>query len=300
MTPTFFLEAFGRLSPGTKLAGIDSEEEKDGLFHRVFEARAGLMSWSTAWDRRRRPLLWNLYDAGLTDGTDASLIGWVYGELSNSVDVGEAMAELRDLPEITEPELRELLETIPEGTKVGWATIPTPPGYEAATVEISMALPALVQCFDDALRRLGVVELSDLQVSCYNAHLGPSTRSFNGALGSRWFKTAPQASVDALIAFDNDLLEGHAEAELVASLQHRYTGPFVFGPAAAVPEQHSIKVQEQSFHSFTPAQSGLGVSVSLPEWTASAAGWVLATVIDAARAIAPDVENFAVRISQVR
>ena len=42
MPPTFFLEAFGQLSPGSKLSGIDSGEERDGLFHRVFEARAEL------------------------------------------------------------------------------------------------------------------------------------------------------------------------------------------------------------------------------------------------------------------
>ena len=67
MPPTFLLEAFGQLSPGSKLSGIDSGEERDGLFHRVFEARAELMSWSTGWARNRRPLLWNMYDAGLTD-----------------------------------------------------------------------------------------------------------------------------------------------------------------------------------------------------------------------------------------
>ena len=299
MTPTFLLEAFGELSPGTHLAGIDSEEDRDGLFHRVFEARAELMSWSTGW-ARRRPLLWNLYDAGLTSETDASLVAWVYGELSNSAEIGEAMPQLGDLPEITEQEQRELLETLPEGTSVGWAAIPVPPGYKAATIEMATALPALVQCFDDALRRLGAVELSGLQVSWHNAHLGPSTRSFNGSLGSPWFKTAPQESADALIAFDHEMLGGHSEAELLATLRRRSMGSFKFGPVVAVPEQHSIKVREQSIHSFTPAQSGLGVSATLPEWTASAAGWVLAAVIDAARDFAPDVENLAVRITRVR
>ena len=40
MPPTFLLEAFGQLSLGSKLSGIDSGEERDGLFHRLFEARA--------------------------------------------------------------------------------------------------------------------------------------------------------------------------------------------------------------------------------------------------------------------
>ena len=70
----------------------------------------------------------------------------------------------------------------------------------------------------------------------------------------------------------------------------------------ALPEQHSVKTpfEGSPFHSISPARSGLGVSVTLPEWTASAVGWVLANVIDAARASAPDVPDFAVRVTRVR
>ena len=49
----------------------------------------------------------------------------------------------------------------------------------------------------------------------------------------------------------------------------------------------------------SPAPSGFGVSVTMPEWTASAAAWVLAIVIDAARTSAPGVSNFAVRVVRV-
>ena len=89
--------------------------------------------------------------------------------------------------------------------------------------------------------------------------------------------------------------------ELFARLQRRNNGSFEFGPVVAVPEQYSIKAgAEYPILFISPAHSGLGLSVTLPEWTASAAGWVLATVIDAARTIAPDVRNFAVRITRVR
>ena len=72
-----------------------------------------MMSWSTGWVLNRRPLLWNMYDAGLTDETDAPLIGWVYGELSSLVDINEAVPDLRNLPRITKPEQREP-EAIPD------------------------------------------------------------------------------------------------------------------------------------------------------------------------------------------
>ena len=69
----------------------------------------------------------------------------------------------------------------------------------------------------------------------------------------------------------------------------------------AVPEQHLIKEPiEAPFHSLSPAHSGLGVSVTLPEWTASTAAWALAIVIDAARTSAPDVRSFAVRVARIR
>ena len=68
----------------------------------------------------------------------------------------------------------------------------------------------------------------------------------------------------------------------------------------AVPEQHSVKVGvEAPIRFISPARSGLGLSVTLPEWTASAVAWVLATVIDTVRASAPDVGNFAVRVVRV-
>jgi hypothetical protein len=170
----------------------------------------------------------------------------------------------------------------------------------ASAVEPAIVLPALVQCFDDALSRFGVVELSGLQVTA--TYLEPGTRSCRGDLVSvlNWFNTTLKARADALITFDHELLGGHTEAELFASLQQRNIGSFEFGPVVAVPEQHWIMPVESPFRSISPARSGLGLSVTLPEWTASAAAWVLATVIDTTRTIAPDVENFAVRVTRVR
>ena len=116
-----------------------------------------------------------------------------------------------------------------------------------------------------------------------------------------WFNTTQKARADAIIAFDQELLGGHTEAEFVASLQRWNTGSFEFGPVVAVPEQHSFKGPvEMPWTVVSPARSGLGVSVTLPEWTASAVGWGLAKVIDTARASAPDAPNFAVRVTRVR
>lgn len=275
MSQTLFLEAFGQLSRDTSLAGIASEDED---LYSVFNSRAELMSWATTATQRRRVELWGMNEAELTAGTDASRIGWV--------QVG--------LGEVVEPGTLEL----PTPTR-GYTSLPV---VRHSAVEPPMALPALVQCFDDALRRFGAVELAGLQVTA--SHLKPSTRSCLGDLVGvlNWFNTTQKARADAIIAISHELLGGHTEAELVASLQRRNTRSlFEFGPVVAVPEQHWISAPvEMPWSGVSPAHSGLGVPVTLPEWTASAVGWVLATVIDAARASAPDVPNFAVRVTRVR
>ena len=275
MPSTLFIEAFGQLSRDTNLEGIVSEAED---LYSVFNSRAELMSWATTATQRRRVELWDMNEAVLTAGTDASRIGWV--------QVG--------LGEVVEPGTLELPTPIQ-----GYASLPV---LQRSAVEPPMALPALVQCFDDALRRFGAVELAGLQVTA--SHLEPSTRSCLGDLVGvlNWFNTTQKARADAIIAISQELLGGHAEAELVASLQRRNTRTlFEFGPVVAVPEQHWIKVPvEMPWSGVSPARSGLGVPVTLPEWTASAVGWVLAKVIDAARASAPDVPNLAVRVTRVR
>ena len=177
-------------------------------------------------------------EAELTAGTDASRIGWVQVGL----DVGDV-----------EP-TRE-----PSAPVLGYGYAPL--GVRRSAAEPAMALPALVQCFDDALRRFGVVELSGLQVMA--SYLEPSTRSGASDLvsGLNWFNITSNARVDALIAFDQELLGGLTEAELVASLQRKNTGSFEFGPVVSVPEQHSIKAgSETPIRSISPAHSGLGVS----------------------------------------
>ena len=184
----------------------------------------------------------------------------------------------------------------PPAPRSGYSPLP----YRRRSAEPVLVLPALVQCFIDALSRFGVVELSALQVTAIS--LDPGTRSCAGYLASvlNWFNVTSKSRVNAVIAFDHGLLGGHTESELVANLQRwNDDGPFEFGAAVAVPERHMVKAPaETPFHPVSP-QSALGVSVTMPEWTPSAVGWVLANVIDTARAGEPDVSDFMVRVTRV-
>ncbi len=278
MSPTLFLEAFGQLAPNSAI--IDAEEED---LYSVFNARAELMGWSTLSLPHPRSLLWGMEEAKLTAGLDASRIGWVkvgLGSGESSIVKSGNMDWIKRVHFKVRPERRR------------------------RAVEPAKALSALTQCFADALGRFGIVELSGLQVTASGLEPKPSPRPGGYPIdspfcGLNWFNTARKTTVETLVAFDYELLGSHTEAELVARLQQKNTEAFAFGPVATVPEPHSIKVPAEVgwWYSTSP---GRGVAVTLPEWTASAAAWVLAIVIDTARILTPDVRNFAVRVTRMR
>ena len=300
MRPIVILEAFGEF-PCTEL--IDSERERErrewehpptgvvdvGLLHRSFEARAELMGWtSTSRHTPLPPPLWNMFEAGLTDnGDDASLIGWVYVGLANPVDLSKKS------PRISQS----------GSTEPGWAAVQLPPGYMGFTAALPVVLLPLVQCLDDALRRIGITAVSGFQLICYGANLQPGGRYRSHLIGgSSWFDVRLQEEpTNALVALDEGLICGPQAAELMRKLRYRNDFPFSFDLLSEVPDQYQVRTPgsvPKPNVSFEP--SDVGVSVKMPEWTASAVGWVLATVVDSTRAIVPGVENFALRITRVR
>ena len=282
MTSLLLVEAFGQLFRDPNQWGPLSEAEED--LYSVFRARADLMGWSTV-SARRRPLLWEINEAELTAGNDESQIGWVQVGL----EVGDV-----------EP------TRIPSVPARGYGYAPH--GVSRRAVEPTLILPALIQCFDDALRRFGVIELNELKVSAILFESGgvrhqntPRVQSYAELVGMlNWFNASTKGRTDALIIFDQDFLGGQAETVLVANLQRKNTGSFKFGPLVSAPQQYSINAQgEGPVRSIPRSHSGHGVSVTMPEWTASAAAWALAVVIDAAGTIAPDVSNFVVRVVRI-
>ncbi|MXY45789.1 MAG: hypothetical protein F4Y44_02165 [Chloroflexi bacterium] len=266
MGATLFLEAFGRISgPAT----INSREED---LHSVFRERAELMRWATT--SNDRPLLWLMEEAEITADTDTHRIGWV------QVGLGVGPVEVLSTPTNPTP---------------GWVGLPV----RQTSTNLAMALVPLVQCFDDSLRRFGVVELAGLQVTV--STLDADTQSCIGYLVSvlNWFNTDSKAGAEAIVAFDQNLLEGNKVSELLAILQRRNTYPFEFRTFTPVSDKQmvSIPLEEMPYYPIAP-QPDTGMFVTLPEWTPSAAGWVLASVIDAARLINPSATEFAVRLTR--
>ena len=268
---TLFLEAFGQLSgPPT----IDCEEED---LYSVFLNRSQLMGWGAP-SSNGRPLLWHMEEAEITADADSDRIGFV------QVGLGTGALETKGLPRL----LRQGLSSFPLG-------------MDRKSTDPVLALPPLVQCFGDSLSRFGDIDLSCFQVTAKRLNVNPARQLGHLVSMLGWFNTNLRERADALVSFDHNLLGGRDVSKLVENLQWRNTGSFRFNSVADVPEQHMVRVsdEEPSWLDRREA-SPFGVSVTMPEWTPSAAGWVLASVIDAARTIGPDADSFAVRITRLQ
>ena len=248
-----------------------------GSLHVAFDARAELMAWSTASASPHN--LWDLFEVGLTGrGHAPTLIGWVHVGLANPAEPSSEIA-------------------LEGGVAAGWATVSAPLGYSDSTVALPTALVPLIQCLDDSLRRIGAVNVSGFQLTCYDAHLSAQHRVIGHLTNAAgWFMPTLRDKADAFITFDQGFLSGRPSADLLDAIQHRFSGSFSFDHVAPVPEQYRVCHAPDSVATFRPSEHG--VAVTMPEWTGSAAGWVLATVVDAARIISPDTRNFAVRVTR--
>ncbi len=269
---TLFLEAFGQMSG---LPTIDAEEED---LYSVFLTRSELMGWGAP-STDGRPLLWLMEEAEITADADSDRIGFV--------QVGLGVGPLK-----------EHKQEVRRRTSVPWAGWYGSPIRPSSTDPV-LALPPLAQCFNDSLARFGAIELHSLQVTATHLNVDPVDQLGRLVSMLNWFNTNLKERADAIVSLERHLLAGRRVTELVGKLQRRNTGSFEFRSAVDVPSQHMVRVSTgDHFHPVKPL-SDQGVPVTMPEWTPSAAGWVLASVIDAARTIEPDPGSFAVRITRL-
>jgi len=176
--------------------------------------------------------------------------------------------------------------------RIGWVQV----GIESGSSPVPV-IPALVRCLDDALGRFGLVESSALQLTA--SHLPPSTATLPAALVSwlAWFDASPAPGVQAVLAFDGRVLRTDNESDLLDRLSAPGSPSFRIGPLAALAPEQRIEVPSEAPLNGPLAPALRGIRVHLPEWSATAAGWVLAAAVDAARALNP-ARELAVRLSR--
>ena len=269
MTPHLFLEAFGSLNPCT--ASIRVEEED---LYSVFRERSALMGWSTM-DLTPRPLFWELHEAELAEVPVRGRIGWV--------QVGLAYSTWQT-------------ETVHPPRRSGWAPWPI---RQRPVVTLAQVLPALCQCLADALHRFGDITWEGLQLTvCSLQDPRPSPDLY----GHNWFNLDRQTHTAAVMAFDQTWIESLTLPSLRAGLQRQNTGLCGFGPKLTVPPPQQIAMPTEAPFlpppGLVPARTGL--TVTLPEWTASAIGWSMAFVTDTAHTLTPNIHHFALRVTRQR
>lgn len=283
--PTLFLEAFGQLSGQP---AIDAQEED---LHSVFRERAELMGW-TSTSQDHSSLLWDMNEAELNPDFDPEPTCAELAFDPNCIGFAQVGLDVGPAEPVDPPPPQ------PRSGRSDWyGYAPLP--YRRRSTDPVLALTPLVQCFHDSLSRFGIVEMSALQVTA--SYLETGTASQRGYLVSvlNWFNTNLKASADAIVSFDHGLLRDDDVPGLLASLQYWNTGSFDFKSVVNVPDGCMVEVTfGERFDPVFP-KSDIGVLVSMPEWTPSAAGWVLASVVDAARDIEPDASDFAVRVTRV-
>ena len=162
------------------------------------------------------------------------------------------------------------------------------------------ALPALSQCLDDSLRRFGTVTLTGLQVTLQDLRPLTSDNRVGDYVSPRnGFNLAGPAGAQAHIAFDHAWL-----GDRIAELPDRFPNPgaFEFGPVVTGPAPHRIQVPAETPFLRGLAAARLGLAVTLPEWSASAAGWALALALYTTRTVLlPEApRHCAVRVTRVQ
>lgn len=156
---------------------------------------------------------------------------------------------------------------------------------------IAVILVPLIQCFADALQRFGDAELSGLQVT---GNLLPDTAPRLSE--PNWFNMRPGSRASALITWSQGLLGDGNTLDFATGLSGR-NGAFQYLAPVQAPDGSEI-LAETSFIPVSRNSDGLGIPVVLPEWTASAIAWAMATVADAALLRNPNVRNLAIRLTR--
>ena len=214
----------------------------------------------------------------------ARLMGWLTHESSRySVQALWAMHET----ELTDDSLR-----------VGFCQVGLDPPRVVPSV-----LPAVLQCLSDSVRRFGAT-VSGFQVTTtLQVRLSDDECGWYLVGVLSWFQLDVRERVRAVVHFDQGLLGDYDVSTLAARLEQGNNGVFEFRLIDEVPVEARIRLDSSfAVHSdiLSPTQHpSQGLLVSMPEWTPSAAGWVLARVIDAAHTLGSNPSKYAVRISRV-
>ena len=179
--------------------------------------------------------------------------------------------------------------------RVGYGQV----GFEFG-IPLTRAIPALVQCFVDSVRRFGRLQLSGLQITAFN--LEPTDKSCLGDLVSmtNWFNLRSGTEVDMVIVLDRGMIGEGTVEDVLPMLQRWNTSPFEFLQIVDVFEQHFVTLPSEVPDPCDFSSRGFGLMARLPERTICALSWAVALVADAVRMRNPGARHVTIRVPRIR
>ena len=278
---TILAEAFGHVALNQDRA-VDVLDED---LYSIFLARSQLMGWSTinsSASHDEDSLLWGMNEAELTHEDDGHRIG--FAQVGLNVGSGNSFV---DLSEQESPRL--------SGRRVGkpapFPTRPTVPPTDPV-----LAIPPLIQCLNDSLQWFGEAEVAAAQVTANNIALRQQSYLHRLVSVHNWFNigTATERP-HALVTVAADRWDESKEADVVASIHQTNTGSFEIGSLNTAPAEYAAG-PDWAWPQF--ARTNMGLDVSMPEWSPSTVGWVVARIFEAALALDPAPQALSVRVTR--
>ena len=282
---TILAEAFGRLSLHRDRA-VDVGGED---LYSIFLARSQLMGWSTI-NSSASPdedsLLWDMNEAELTHEDDGHRIGFAQvglnvGSSNSFVDRSEQetarLSRQSDRRSAYFPARRTDSPTVP----------PTDP---------VLAIPSLLQCLNDSLQWFGKAEVAATQVTAINVALRQQSYLHRLVSVLNWFNIGTAIERPrALVTVAADQWDEGKEADVVAAIHQTNTGSFEIGSLIPAPAEYAAG-PDWAWPQF--ARTNMGLDVSMPEWSPSTVGWVVARLFEAALALDPAPQALSVRVTR--
>ena len=275
---TILVEAFGRLSIHKDRAVNVLDED----LYSIFRARSELMAWSTFNSPGKSSLLWGMNEAELTNEDDGPRIGFAQVGL----DVGWN-TDIVDWSELEPPRLSNRRG----GKPAPFPTRPTTPPTDPV-----LAIPPLIQCLDDSLRWFGEAEVAAAQVTAIDTER--RQRSYLDHLVSvhNWFNIGTAIERPrALVTVAADQWDESKEADVVDAIQETNTGSFEIGSRIKAPAEYAA---DTDWPWPQMVRTNMGLDVSMPDWSPSTVGWVVARLFEAALSLDSAPQALSVRVTR--
>ena len=185
-----------------------------------------------------------------------------------------ASAPLSNAPTGTLGYERSRLTVGSDAPRIGFAQVQL-----EAEVSLVMALPALIDNLDSSLHYFGEVELSGYQVTSVGLEPNEVDQLADLVSALNWFGSSSRSA--GMLVYG----AGEVGLGILAQLQRQNTGPFEFGVPGIL---GGWDPPAEMVGSGIPNRPDVGLGVRLSD-DPTAAGWVMAVVINAARTLAPNV-----------